>query len=87
MVTWLLAGAFVVSLIANITLWLRIREERVERRYWKRFVSEMPDDLTGVEQFDPTRYTARGRRLYPWFLGSSILTMVLFFAAVTVFFR
>ena len=85
MVAWLLAAAFVVSLVVNIALWSRIGDERVERHYWKRFVSDQPDDLTGVEQFDPIRYTPSGRRLYPWFLASSVLTVILFFTVIAVF--
>jgi len=79
-VRWILLATLGIAISINITLWLRIRTERIERHLWKGFIADMPDDLTGVEQCDPSRYTVAGRRIYPWFLASSLVTIVLFLA-------
>lgn len=83
-VRWALAAAFVMSLAINLALWRRMRVERIERHGWKGYVADMPDDLTGVEQFDPAKYTRAGRRLFPWFVGSAAVTVVLFFAVAAM---
>lgn len=74
---WPLIAAFGVALVAHVSLWARMRAERRERHRWKGFSADHPDDLTGFEQFERGRYTARGQRLYPWF----VLTAVALLAA------
>jgi multidrug efflux pump subunit AcrB len=77
-VRWILGLSFLVSLVASIVLWSRMRDERRERHSWKGFAADMPDDISGLEQWDRDRYSPAGKRLYPWFLASSLITLVLF---------
>jgi hypothetical protein len=73
----LLLAALVASLVITILLSWRMRKERSARHIWKGFNSEPPDDLSGLELWSPDCYTAAGRRLYPWFVLSSVATLIL----------
>lgn len=50
----------------------------------KGFVADLPDDISGLEQWDRDRYTGAGKRLYPWFLASALITLALFVVACFV---
>ena len=69
--------AFVLSLVLTMALWIRMRSERLERSRWRGFQADAPMDATGLEQFDPTRYSAAGRKLYPAFVLSALAVIAL----------
>ncbi len=77
---WVLVVSFLLALGLNLGLWGRMRSERLERRRWKGFQADGPDDLTGLEQFERNRYTPTGQRLYPWFVASTVVLLALFIA-------